>query len=198
MYKLLLSIVQDRLEILRRPKALVLGNEIGSDLRLEENQLSSKRSTFERIRHIERLIARAEIEIAVAFDAQGNILAIQYGQPSRVQFDWKQEKLIMPDGIVTHNHPNQSYFSADDLFYVHRLNAAELRAVAGNIVHRLVRPATGWDSNKLNQFWKSETKKLEHRVGLGKVTKEQIKDIVRNLPRRAVDELSLFTQPDNI
>jgi hypothetical protein len=198
MLNLFLNIIQDRIELLRRPKALVMGNERGIDLCLENNQLSSRQGVFERIKHIERQIAQAEIEIAVAFDAVGNILAIMYGKPSTVKFDWKQELLIKSDCIITHNHPHQSYFSSDDLSYIHRLQAAELRAVAGRVVHRLVRPVLGWDHSRLNQLWTDEVGKLKHRIGLGKVSQEQVEDSMRKLPRKLIDALSLFTQPDNL
>lgn len=114
MIKLLLRLVTDRLETLSRGSKrallreqqphMIINSGAGEDLLLEENQLDAGHDMFERIRHIERQIAEEAIEIAVAFDAAGGIIAVMYGQPSTVQFDWKQERLIMPEGIITHNH----------------------------------------------------------------------------------------------
>lgn len=46
---------------------MIMNSGAGEDLLLEENQLDAGHDTFERIRHIERQIAEAAIEIAVAF-----------------------------------------------------------------------------------------------------------------------------------
>lgn len=208
MLKLLLKLVTDRLENLSRSSKrallreqepyLVMDSGAGVDLLLEENQLDAGKDTFERIRHIERQIAEADIEIAVAFDATGSIIAVMYGQPATVKFDWKQERLIMPDGIITHNHPHKTYFSADDVSYALRLNVAEVRAVAGNRTHRMLRPPDGWATCGFKELYNSEMRKIDHRINQGKIDKEQTKREFLTLPEKCAKELSLFTQPDTL
>ena len=206
MLKFLLKQVTDRLETLsRRSKRallreqkphMIMNSGAGEDLLLEENQLDSGQDTFERIRHVERQIADAEIEVAVAFDASGSIIAVMYGQPSTVKFDWRQESLLTPDSIITHNHPHKTYFSADDVSYALRLNVSEVRAVAGNRVHRMPRPQGGWATCGFKELYNSEMRKIEHRINQGKINKEQTKREFLALPEKCAKELSLFTQSD--
>lgn len=208
MIKLLLKLVTDRLDTLSRGAKrtllreqnphMIMNSGAGEDLFLEENQLDAEHNTFERIRHIERQIAEAAIEIAVAFDAAGGIIAVMYGQPSTVQFDWKQERRIMPDSIITHNHPYKTYFSADDVSYASRLNVSEVRAVAGNQVHRMARPPDGWTVCGFKELYNSEMRKIDHRINQGKISREQTKREFLALPEKCAKALSLFTQPDTL
>ena len=98
----------------------------------------------ELLRSVERQIANAPVEAAFLFTVSGQLLLRRLGTEAGITFPGAELRM-MKDAILTHNPPDRGYFSREDLFFAHQFDLAELRAVAGRKVQRLVRPAGGWD-----------------------------------------------------
>ena len=99
----------------------------------------------ELLRSVERQIADAPVEVSFAFDEAGKLLfRIGTGQRDRIGYS-ADELRQMKDAILTHNHPLRGGLSVVDILFAHEWNLGEIRAVAGEVVHRLRRPSTGWD-----------------------------------------------------
>ena len=102
---------------------------------------------------VENSIRNASVEHGAIIDENGNI--IWQGSDQRDGSVWIPHDL-QKDRIVTHNHPLQGKnkgrdrddgggsLSRNDLMLAVRDNAKEFRAVAGNRVYSLKRPAKGW------------------------------------------------------
>ena len=102
---------------------------------------------------VENSIRNASVEHGAIIDENGNI--IWQGSDQRDGSVWIPHDLEK-DRIVTHNHPLQGKnkgkdrvdgggsLSRNDLMLAVRNNVKEMRAVAGNRVYSLKRPAKGW------------------------------------------------------
>lgn len=75
----------------------------------------------------ERIISGNNYETAILYDKSGNTLFKQKGSHNEVNFTKKQIKQ-MRGGIITHNHPNDEGFSADDINLLRVTGVSEVRA----------------------------------------------------------------------
>ena len=98
----------------------------------------------ELLRSVERQIARVPVEVGLAFNQQGSLILRKVGEQNAVKFT-ESEVRGMAGSFFTHNHPQRGFLSAADLLFAHQHDLAEMRAVAGDVVHILTRPATGWN-----------------------------------------------------
>ena len=96
----------------------------------------------ELLRSVERQIARAPVEAGSAFNQRGALVLRKAGEQNAVRFT-ESEVRSLADSFFTHNHPRRGFLSAADLLFAHQHDLAEMRAVAGDVVHILTRPATG-------------------------------------------------------
>lgn len=51
------------------------------------------------------------------------------------------------NAVITHNHPNNTSFSLEDMLLANKLNAASIRAVGDGYTYELIRPAGGWNAS---------------------------------------------------
>ena len=96
----------------------------------------------ELLRSVERQIARVPVEVGLAFNQQGSLVLRKAGEQNAVRFT-ESEVRSLAGSLFTHNHPRRGFLSAADLLFAHQHDLAEMRAVAGDVVHILTRPATG-------------------------------------------------------
>ncbi|OUJ68992.1 hypothetical protein [Hymenobacter crusticola] len=164
---------------------------------LDQLLVDASLSGDELLRSIERQIVQSPVEIGVLFDQEGNLLVSRTGTTSGINFV-HGELVQMEDGILTHNHPRGSYFSEQDLYFACDYNLAELRAVAGKKVHRLIRPPAGWDSIKLRNLWNSELRKLQHNYKQNRANRSYFEKQAHELPLKVVKLLSLYTEPQKL
>lgn len=75
----------------------------------------------------ERIISGNNYETAILYDKSGNTIFKQKGSHNEVNFTKKQIKQ-MRGGIITHNHPNDEGFSADDINLLRVTGVTEVRA----------------------------------------------------------------------
>jgi hypothetical protein len=85
-------------------------------------------------------------ESAAFIDAKtGAVLHEQRGEANTVVFSndtiWK---VSQKNAVLTHNHPSGYAFSIDDVAFASRINAAELRVVAGEVLYRLKPDNSRW------------------------------------------------------
>lgn len=94
----------------------------------------------------EDAIRGAPIEHATAFNPTTGevVLRKTTGQRSRVSFT-PAELALMPDTVLTHNHPSSSSFSPADVAFMIVNDLAEIRAVGTRYSYRLIRPDGGWE-----------------------------------------------------
>ena len=170
----------------------------GIHVDLTKKQLDGTYDIYERIRHIERLIASETVEIGVIFDSKGSITAVRRGTTSTVVFS-DEEELLATDHIVTHNHPNGGCLSDIDLSFAFRVNLIELRAVAGKKVHRILKPVKGWPQlHTLTERWDSEQRKVRHKRKLKQISGDQAVKEWLELGILVTKKLSLFTEPETL
>lgn len=85
-------------------------------------------------------------EQAVLYGANGEILLQKTGDRGRVRFT-HEETLKMRGGVLTHNHPNNSCFSPEDIHTLFNAKLSEIRVVTHDGVYRLQRPSI-WPKQK--------------------------------------------------
>ena len=91
----------------------------GSDLFPEEAK--------KRLYQYERILADNRYETAVVYDIDGNIVFKKKGTADEVKFTAAERKK-MKGCVVTHNHPNGTIPSPEDIFMLKRSGAVEIRA----------------------------------------------------------------------
>lgn len=95
-------------------------------------------------------------ESAAAFDADGNLLLAKDGEKSAVYFtnDEIDRLLAANNPVMTHNHPSNSPFSAEDLDFSITARLKEMRAVAEKYTYRL-RFADNFDYDSFRNQYRS-------------------------------------------
>ncbi|MBE6847795.1 MAG: hypothetical protein E7503_06665 [Ruminococcus sp.] len=101
------------------PSKVDTTKRIGSDTFSEEARTELFRD--------ERIISGNAYETASLYNANGEKIFRKKGTQDSVTFTAKEMKL-MHGGILTHNHPNGSVFSAEDINMLRRGKLAEIRA----------------------------------------------------------------------
>lgn len=89
---------------------------------------SIKTNPYDYINAEEKRIAGKKTETAILFDGQGRVVFSKGGDESSVNFT-NQEAAKMRGNILTHNHPNNSSFSAEDILCMRITSLKEIRAV---------------------------------------------------------------------
>jgi hypothetical protein len=92
---------------------------------------------------VERQLQLLSHEVALAFDEAGDLRLFKVGGDSEVVFT-DEELSRLPHSFFTHNHPSQSFLTVRDIEFACHHDVAQLRAVAGPVVHVLTRPPAGW------------------------------------------------------
>jgi len=111
---------------------------------------------------VERQIAAAPVEVAFVFDARGRELLRRVGLPSEIAFS-PAETAHMREAYLTHNHPQQGPLSPADILFAHRAQLTQLRAVAGDAVFVLTRPAAGWNEPAATLLFNREARRIVKR-----------------------------------
>ncbi len=93
----------------------------------------------------EKQIAPLGVEWATAWDpATGaQVLNKTDNHPARVNFD-AQQRALLKDKVMTHNHPSSNSFSRADLGFAIQHDLAEIRVASRLFDYRMTRPAGGW------------------------------------------------------
>lgn len=115
-----------------------------------------------RLQAVERQIASLPFEVCVGFSRDGKEILRLKGNETTVKFTRKQLRLAR-GGYLTHNHPNGSCFSWQDIHAAHHLNLCEIRAVANLAaaeVYVVRRPTGGWDTNCCDELLLLEATRL--------------------------------------
>lgn len=99
---------------------------------LESVYLNPKKAAIEKLAILDPKTGSA------LFSAVGNDHSV--GIPKNV---WGKAK----DAVVTHNHPNNSSFSLEDMLLANKLNVSSIRAVGDGYTYELLRPAAGWNAS---------------------------------------------------
>ncbi len=102
-----------------------------------------------RLLRAEMLNNNNRYETARIFDADGNLKFTLKGTRDSVSFTDKQIKQSK-GCVITHNHPNGSAFSAEDIYMLKRTGASEMRASTSGGTYVLRQPSK-WPS-ALNSF----------------------------------------------
>jgi hypothetical protein len=80
-----------------------------------------------RIQAVENRIRGNSFETGILFDTSGNVLWEKPGEEARIRFT-ETEIASMSGGIISHNHPNLSPPSLEDVYILWRGNLREVRA----------------------------------------------------------------------
>lgn len=97
-----------------------------------------------RLRFIEPQMAALALETCAVFDPDGTLRMTRTGERNRIAFSASDDEQLR-GAVFTHNHPSGAGFSLADIWFAHRYDLAEMRAIAGHMVWRLLRPAAGWN-----------------------------------------------------
>lgn len=87
----------------------------------------------------EERITKLKTEEGILFDVEGKILFGRRGDKYHVEFPPEEVKK-MRDGVLTHNHPNGSCFSPEDINMLRRGKLSEVRATTSQGVYKLQKP----------------------------------------------------------
>ena len=116
----------------------------------------------ERLWSVEQQIVRLSFEVAFLFRADGQELFRLKGDAKAVEASDEQKEQL-PGGYLTHNHPDGSFFSLQDIQTAHRDDLAEIRVIANRptpVLYILRRPAGGWNVARFEAAVEAETKRL--------------------------------------
>lgn len=97
------------------------------------------------LRQTEKILSGNQQETAVVYDADGNVAFKKKGTKNAVSFT-KGEFRKLKDTVVTHNHPNNSCFSSEDIDLLKTSGAAEIRATTKFGTYSL-KPPKKWDDS---------------------------------------------------
>lgn len=122
-----------------------------SDLGIMAKSLGVPADPFKvRMADIEKVYlnaGKAKIEkLAILHPQTGSTLFAAVGNDHSVGIPknvWGKAK----DAVVTHNHPNNTSFSLEDMLLANKLNVASIRAVGDGYTYELIRPANGWNAS---------------------------------------------------
>ena len=100
---------------------------------------------------VEDKIRHQDYESCAVFDKRGNELFFKDGEQSQVQFDdWEME--LMPDAILTHNHPSCNTFSNDDINMIVKSGLHEIRATNRENTTYILRRTENTTADDADQF----------------------------------------------
>lgn len=97
------------------------------NLRLKEFYITDNEKIKKAINIGEKDIVEQKYESAIVYDSKGTILLKKDGIEHEVKFTRKELEL-MKDAVVTHNHPQNTTFSPDDIYMLIHNNIQEIRA----------------------------------------------------------------------
>lgn len=87
----------------------------------------------------EKKVVNRRTEKSVLYGANGEVIFEKTGDKGRVRFTG-EEIQRMRDSVLTHNHPNNSCFSPEDLHTLFHARLSEIRAVTQDGVYKLQKP----------------------------------------------------------
>jgi len=142
-------------------------NDPSSDQKLEkwynniyqERLGDSQKHLAETIKETEAKLITRKTEKAVVFADDGTIVFEKAGGKSSVSFTLDELRLF-ENNILTHNHPNGSSFSMDDVALATTWNLKGIRACGSQHRYYLNRPASGW----LREMWEKKIKPLAEKI----------------------------------
>ncbi|TWP29927.1 hypothetical protein ETU09_02800 [Apibacter muscae] len=101
----------------------------------------------QKVRDVESSIRNEPVEYGQFFDMDGNPLSdLIKGESGKITGLDKYFGQV-DDGIFTHNHPKNGFFSEADLNYAKDANLGEIRAVTSNGTYSAKKPPNGWPNN---------------------------------------------------
>lgn len=169
------------------PKSSVVHGPAGSDLLSKEAKTKLQRS--------ERILVGNNYETAMVFDTDGNVVFKKKGARDEVSFTASEIKQ-MKGRVVTHNHPNGSGFSADDIAMLRRSKAAELRACTRGGTY-VIRPPQKWpDSLTTRADIDAELDRIFDDLGnkYRDIAAQEGSSIIRYLPIIEEETMQVFGQ----
>lgn len=146
---------------------------------------------------VERQLRRLPHEVALAFDGAGDLRLFKAGEESQVAFT-AEELLRLRDSFFTHNHPSRSFLTVRDIEFACHHDVAQLRAVAGPIVHVLTRPATGWPLVNCRRLVATEQARLRKRFAHAGADRAQARRQWNAFAHKLVARLSLLLSQETL
>lgn len=143
-----------------------------------------------RLEQVERQLATLRHEVALVFDATGQLLLFLVGSESSVDFTGARSASLRA-AYLTHNHPSQSFLTVRDIEFACHHDVAQLRAVAGPIVYVLTRPTTGWPLARCQQLVATEQARLRKRFAHPGADRAQARRQWNAFAHKLVERLSL-------
>lgn len=144
----------------------------------------------ELIHSIELQIANAPVEVGFALDQAGAVVVRSLGSASSIRF-LQREMEAMHGHTLTHNHPNQGFFSIFDIHFAALADLQAIRAVAGKKVYVLKRPASGWQPEVFDAKLASEKRKILRNLAQNQISRVEASKRANNLVRAVVKLLAL-------
>lgn len=114
-------------------------NNIGRIHKYKKGVIDLDENAQKQIHQHEAIISGNQYETAIVYDKDGNRIFTKKGTRNEVQFT-NQELKQMKNGIITHNHPNNSCFSEDDIKMLRKSGANEIRAVTRSKCYSIKAP----------------------------------------------------------
>jgi hypothetical protein len=106
---------------------------------------SGSRGLASKIRGIESSIRNLDVEHSYVLDSKGNIVEHNIGGNTEVMSAHQDPEFFASKGItMTHNHPEDKSFSANDVSFGVRTNANEIRATSKEHTYSLKPGKKGW------------------------------------------------------
>ena len=103
------------------------------------------RGLASKIRGVESSIRNLDVEHSYIFDSNGKLLEHNVGNEGAVESANQNPEFYASKGItMTHNHPEDKSFSANDVSFGVRTNANEIRATSKEHTYSLKPGKKGW------------------------------------------------------
>ncbi|MGN1195115.1 MAG: phage minor capsid protein [Acutalibacteraceae bacterium] len=155
--------------------------------------------TKNKIYQHERIISGNNYEKAILYDKDGNNILEKKGDASHVSFT-KQDIKKMRGGILTHNHPNDSTFSPNDINMLKYGDLSEIRACTSRGTY-ILRRSDIWDEeiSSIDKI-KKEYSRIENDIGLkyrDKAAREG-KSILYYLDEMDEECMRIFSEQHNL
>jgi len=147
----------------------------------------------------ERIISGDRYETAILYDADGNRLFMKKGSNDSVTFTAKEIKQ-MKGNVLTHNHPNNSVFSPEDINMLRRGQLSEIRACNQYGTYILQQPDK-WseDISTLSKI-NSEYEKVANEVGekYKEIAAKEGKSVLHYLDQIDMEAMETFSTKYNM
>lgn len=160
------------------------------DISIPNTQLSLEDFIFE----IEKQLRDLDYEVGIVVKNNKEIVLVKEGNFNKIVF-LLSEKGLIANNIFTHNHPQNTPHSSEDLQFAYDFELQEIRVVTNHSTYRVIPTVAGWKHSILVAEIKE---KLVHEIiekyKKQEITRQEADKLYNELGFRIAKILGYFTE----